>query len=526
MTTKLSGWRLSWCHGSFERISPMMKHKNNKTKKFLVPVLPVWRRISPLIFLLVLMCMLRAMYVAHMLDSTIQQPSLHTQERMLHEFTATISTSWKEGTVTTELNGLIDNNGDNSTMRHKSHDQHSDNSSSPLTNSTNKTEAIGIGACLMFKDDNVLLQEWIAYHYTVLPLRYLVIGIDVGNQEDPNDVLRRWTNLDLHFVILNANEFDSFSGTPTEPSVVKSPTKQQQESKKRTKSTLMDPSAMDAHHRLINRQKTFLRKCTLLMKQTDLWNHVVTWTTYIDSDEFVTWNTLNVQEEEQEQLRVAMASKKKDGDMDAVERECVDNRKRHVPQVDDNKQLGQTSRMTILEFLQQNREILVQDNYNRTICYTLPRLRFGARQNHSCRHRLSHGAYHQLNTLQFFQHANKGDFSANKFGKVMMDVSQISQFEMEVQDSIRNIHRPLLHYCGPGAKPLRRSLLRLNHYLGSWERYSCRNQDARRSKAYWEQIMPSLDKGQSCQDVTHHWLTWFVDQVGREKAMFLLNMTL
>lgn len=40
------------------------------------------------------------------------------------------------------------------------------------------TEKDGFSACLIFKDDNDRLVEWIAYHYQVLPLRFLVVGVD------------------------------------------------------------------------------------------------------------------------------------------------------------------------------------------------------------------------------------------------------------------------------------------------------------------------------------------------------------
>jgi len=34
-------------------------------------------------------------------------------------------------------------------------------------------------ACLIIKDDNIILPEWMAYHYTILPLRRLIVGVDV-----------------------------------------------------------------------------------------------------------------------------------------------------------------------------------------------------------------------------------------------------------------------------------------------------------------------------------------------------------
>lgn len=36
----------------------------------------------------------------------------------------------------------------------------------------------GMSACLLVKDENNNLPEWIAYHYHNLPLRYLVVAVD------------------------------------------------------------------------------------------------------------------------------------------------------------------------------------------------------------------------------------------------------------------------------------------------------------------------------------------------------------
>ena len=42
-----------------------------------------------------------------------------------------------------------------------------------------------VAVCMMMKEDNELLYEWIAYHFEMLPLRYLLIGSDFNNQQNP-----------------------------------------------------------------------------------------------------------------------------------------------------------------------------------------------------------------------------------------------------------------------------------------------------------------------------------------------------
>eukprot|EP00588_Corethron_pennatum_P009150 CAMPEP_0194271248 /NCGR_PEP_ID=MMETSP0169-20130528/5088_1 /TAXON_ID=218684 /ORGANISM="Corethron pennatum, Strain L29A3" /LENGTH=204 /DNA_ID=CAMNT_0039013557 /DNA_START=100 /DNA_END=711 /DNA_ORIENTATION=+ len=58
-----------------------------------------------------------------------------------------------------------------------------------------------ISACLLVKDDNHILSEWIAYHYTTLPLRHLVVAVDPISETSPADILGRWNkemDMDIH----------------------------------------------------------------------------------------------------------------------------------------------------------------------------------------------------------------------------------------------------------------------------------------------------------------------------------------
>jgi hypothetical protein len=47
-------------------------------------------------------------------------------------------------------------------------------------------------ACLLTKDDNHWLIEWLAYHYYVLPLRQLILVRDPTSRTSPDDILNRW----------------------------------------------------------------------------------------------------------------------------------------------------------------------------------------------------------------------------------------------------------------------------------------------------------------------------------------------
>jgi hypothetical protein len=47
-------------------------------------------------------------------------------------------------------------------------------------------------ACLLIKDDNAILSEWIAYHYHTLNLRHLIVAVDPNSAESPDIILNRW----------------------------------------------------------------------------------------------------------------------------------------------------------------------------------------------------------------------------------------------------------------------------------------------------------------------------------------------
>jgi len=47
-------------------------------------------------------------------------------------------------------------------------------------------------ACLVLKDDNHWLIEWLAYHYHVLPLRDLIVVKDPTSKTSPDKIFQRW----------------------------------------------------------------------------------------------------------------------------------------------------------------------------------------------------------------------------------------------------------------------------------------------------------------------------------------------
>jgi hypothetical protein len=335
------------------------------------------------------------------------------------------------------------------------------------------------GACLMIKEDNDLLYEWLSYHYTMLPLRYVFVGSDEGNGHDPDEVLRRWkaANTGLEYRIVNASSFMHRHG--------------QRNAKDAT-------DRQDAHHSFIHRQKAFITTCVEFMKAKGL--H---WVTFIDSDEFVVMNRLGKDEN-----LTASPSK----EPNAVDPTAYQLRQA-LPRHDSN--------MTILETISELKRI-----QNFSPCYTMPRVLYGALENITCpkSHSVTEIArsnfnYDEMSTLRFHQHARKGDFSQSKYGKVMMDVSNLS--DATIAQTPKNIHRPYKPECRPGVVHFPEAVFYLNHYIGSWERYNSRV-DNRRNRQEWEQ-RAYITTATSCEQAIFQWFPRFVETVGEERARFLLG---
>jgi hypothetical protein len=356
------------------------------------------------------------------------------------------------------------------------------------------------GACLLLKDDNDLLYEWIAYHYTVLPLGYLVIGTDLGSTQDPLDVLSRWDAIDdLQYWILQPDDFIHRHGNYYEKY------NQSNDGNNNTIKTSSVDLKSYHHHALIDRQKGFLTVCAEFLKQRG-----VGWTTFVDSDEFV---VLNAWSSSDENLTI-------DGTGHlSISKSAYEIRKTILPDMKNS---------TVYETIVQ----LHRQGVLSTACYTTPRLLVGALENQTCpgaksiqtfaKDRL-HGNLDRLSTLRFFQHAKKGEFAKSKFGKVIMDLSQIS-LETLQQTVPRNIHRPYPNICGPaGGAHFPNSYFFLMHYMGSWNRYASR-WDSRRNLEEWEQRAFVNDDMSACSSSSiFFWFPRFVQRIGNTPVHIFLT---
>jgi hypothetical protein len=168
--------------------------------------------------------------------------------------------------------------------------------------------------------------------------------------------------------------------------------------------------------------------------------------------------------------------------------------------------------------------------YYQSPCIGVPRLMFGADERSvdpvAIRRNVPSPIdtfVEQFDTLKYRQHAKRNDFTKNALGKVLIDVSRVN-----VKDSpyFMSLHRPIKSICSPPWHNDWEVGLRINHYLGSWESYSFRDDSRRggeRSREAWEYKATTL--GDQTDDNIRPWVSGFVQAHGRDDAVAVLRDT-
>lgn len=357
------------------------------------------------------------------------------------------------------------------------------------------------GACLMVKGDNDLLLEWVSYHYTILPLRYLFVASDVGNLEDPSDVLKRWTHAktDLRWWVVNTSVFENIHGEFHDRGEM-------------TSKNSSNPSLIQeiAHNKLQHRQKAFISYCANFMKREE-----VQWVTFHDSDEFLFVHRVGLDEDSTEEGSHVISGFNNTEESKSQRLDEKFGLRRYLPSMESNA--------TVVDMIYG----LQQIHLPLKSCLTMPRITAGALETTKCPEAEAAIAFARINfqfdlfsTLRFQQHAAKNDFKKNRFGKVFLNIQNIS--EKSLSSKPLNIHRPFSEECNRPIANVWKSPFYLMHYVGSWERYSSRGDD-RRSFNEWEKRAYVNDSTACCAEEVHRWLPRFIDQVGLDRAKFLLD---
>ena len=128
----------------------------------------------------------------------------------------------------------------------------------------------GVSACLLVNDENLRLPEWIAYHYTVLPLRHLIVAVDPASFTSPRSILELWNDTALGMTVEIWNDEDFLEEEDSGP---------------------LDDDQYTEHDRTQHhryRQWRFVTSCMGVHKL-----HGRTWVLLTDVDEYILFNKIH-----------------------------------------------------------------------------------------------------------------------------------------------------------------------------------------------------------------------------------------
>jgi hypothetical protein len=386
-------------------------------------------------------------------------------------------------------------------------------------------------ACIFVRNDNHLLAEWIAYHYTVLPLRHLIIGCDEDAVDDPLDVLQPWSEItDFSYEIWHPRDY---SHNLTYP----------------------DQNPLSRFRR---RQPHFMSKCMQHFYNTGHRG----WLALIDTDEYITLNPLD--DATNEQLYNNQKNDKNSKPTLPVSARIMKESERYMAanetvwdRVNMRKQLrrrlgldpfvvsstlnhshsneslapltANTEHLNIPTVLEVLEEYSAQ--HGTLPCHTMSRLRYSAVQDNYtalsqqlCRPQLHPEVTAQLNTttqlstIRFLYHAAPQHWKHNEWAKVLIDLRRVSAQSL---CNVANPHQPLKDVCKGTYAHDMISFIRANHYINDLSVFAGRKGDTRpRNTADWEK-MAYLRDGVRC-DHMHDWLNQLVDKLGMDKVKQVL----
>lgn len=323
-----------------------------------------------------------------------------------------------------------------------------------------------ISACLLIMDDNHFLTEWIAYHYFVAQLRRLIIAIDPKSLTSPLPILNRWkdkinitvwtSDMDYMDINLNHNEFNI--------------------AKVKIKREFSETTPELIEHRA--RQRLFYTHCLRDLKQQQQ-QQPSSWTMLIDVDEFIrinykkveVWkkNITNTNIKMKPHITAIIPSMNKSGSVATLLRRLA---------VVDADSTNTDVSVTASTYLKGEMPLF---NLQSSPCVQIPRYRFVSSSSSSININSTIDNDIDTNNLltqKYHDHARGRDYKRNKISKTIIDLQRIPLEDIIEVDSI---HMPIRKYCSQRNLHLQPSdsLLVINHYLGSYEQFTYRDNDAR-----------------------------------------------
>jgi len=303
-----------------------------------------------------------------------------------------------------------------------------------------------LSACLLLKDDNDILGEYLAYHYHTMNLRHILVAVDPSSETSPSAILQEWQErTDLRATLWSDKDYmpEPFleKGYHIPPGLIKTDANASKWHVGFEDAETVRRDTMNIqNHRF--RQVTFLSACLQHFRKK---GH--RWVIHTDTDEYIVVNPLL----RQNPSRIV-----------------------HVP----SNLSTPNALFQMMDAIPKSKQILKSSNYP---CISMPRLLFGSVED-------SNTTKSNLETMRWIHHTSYEDKERNAQPKVLIDVSEVSLDDEMFKAKPFSIHRPSKAKCRRiGQLSFKRTEdypFAVNHYLGSWERYVGRNDTRRSRRAY------------------------------------------
>lgn len=366
-----------------------------------------------------------------------------------------------------------------------------------------------MAACMMMGDDEIRLLEWIAYHYTVLPLGYLIIGLDPKAEKEgaTDTILDRWRSKIKIDVLRHDNwvTLEDDKGWNRPPMDYKT---------RKYHGWWLEKNSSyyweSVHHR---RQKHLFWHCQQRFKHYNM-----SLVLFPDSDEYYIYNYLKPEHEDPKFVLTGTVGVHSQFE---TEKELYQARnqtlhfRRHLPRM--------SERVTIMDYVQKMKTQTTSEVFHHSGCYRMPALNIASVE--TSREKLL-----QITNIEHPEHFHTTSlyyhgWLTGRFTKCMLDMTKISAMALRGTTFVLNAHIPHLLMCG-FAGPFKSgndyisSLFRFNHYrsgtVASWNERT----DFRTGRA--NRFVSRNAKPQGWDNSTDGWMEWFLAKVGNEEAHRLL----
>lgn len=330
-------------------------------------------------------------------------------------------------------------------------------------------------ACLLTMDDNHFLAEWIPFHYYTFNLRHVIIAVDPRSRTSPNRLLKIWAEQGISTTTWSDADYMDKSELEVAKNWVT------------RKFGELNPEL--TLHRA--RQRLFYYKCMREHKRNGR-----AWTLLTDTDEF---------------LQINYKTLKTNGI--------------NIPS--DWEEPGRTLRFLQWQEKLGHKTMFPKTNWT-TPCVQIPRIRYGAKESDTTR--IQETLPTDINSslfmsLRFRHHADPNNNMANRLSKAIVDLSRLSWADLE---PVVSIHRPVWNQCGQRKRFIKayEQALVINHYLGTWEQYSFRDDSRKgeqRSLEEYNKAQRFGKRGEVDEVVDQTWLNGFVNKMGVKASIKLLK---